>query len=112
MSSPIAPVVIANISGFYGDRLSGAEEMLTGGPVDYLTGDYLAELTMAILYKSKLKRADLGYAKTFLKQMERVMGTCIDKTVKIVVNAGGLNPKALATALQDLASELKLNAKI
>lgn len=106
------PVVIANISGFYGDRLSGAEEMLNGGPVDYLTGDYLAELTMAILYKSKMKRADLGYARTFLKQMERVMGTCIDKDVKVVVNAGGLNPKALATALQDVAKELKLDVKI
>jgi len=105
-------VIIANISGFYGDRLSGAKEMLEGGPVDFLTGDYLAELTMAILYKSKAKNADLGYAKTFLKQMEGIMGQCLDRSVKVVVNAGGLNPSGLAKALEDVAKTLKINPKI
>jgi len=112
MNSPSKPLIIANISGFYGDRLSGAQEMLDGGPVHYLTGDYLAELTMAILYKAKMKRSDLGYAKSFLKQMEGIMGPCIDKGVKVVVNAGGLNPKGLARALRDVANELKVNTKI
>ena len=105
-------VIIANISGFYGDRMSAPQEMLAGGPVDYLTGDYLAELTMAILYKSKLKNKDLGYAKTFLKQMESIMGPCLDKRVKVVVNAGGLNPSGLAEALEGVARTLGLSPKI
>ena len=63
-------VIIANMSGFYGDRISAAKEMVQGGPIDFLTGDYLAELTMAILYRSQMKRPELGYAVTFLKQME------------------------------------------
>ncbi len=104
--------IIANISGFYGDRLSAPQEMIEGGPVDFLTGDYLAELTMAILYKSKLKNKELGYAKTFLKQMEVVMGPCLDKAVKVVVNAGGLNPSGLAKALEEAAAALGLHPTI
>jgi hypothetical protein len=105
-------VIIANISGFYGDRLSAAQEMLEGGPVHYLTGDYLAELTMAILYKAKSKNPRLGYAHTFLKQMEGIMQTCLEKGVKVVTNAGGMNPKALAEALQNIAHTLQIPATI
>lgn len=105
-------VIIANMSGFYGDRLSAAREMVAGGPVDFLTGDYLAELTMAILYKSKLKRPEAGYALTFLKQMEGIMGICLDKNIKVVVNAGGLNPSSLAKGLADVAKTLQLQPKI
>ena len=89
------PVRIANCSGFYGDRLAAAREMLTG-PVDVLTGDYLAELTMLILWKARQKDPDLGYATTFLRQMEEVLGTCLERGVKVVANAGGLNPAGLA----------------
>ena len=106
------PAVIANMSGFYGDRFSAAKEMVEGGPIDYLTGDYLAELTMAILYKAKAKRPDAGYAVSFLKQMEGIMGTCLDKNIKVVVNAGGLNPSGLANALKSLATTLKVHPKI
>jgi len=105
-------VIIANMSGYYGDRLAAAHEMVTGGPIDYLTGDYLAELTMAILYKSRLKQADGGYARSFLLQMEQIMGTCLDRDIKVVVNAGGLNPGALAGALQQLAAKLQLHPRI
>lgn len=105
-------IVIANISGFYGDRLSAAREMLEGGPVDFLTGDYLAELTMAILYKAKAKRPEAGYARTFLTQMKDVMSLCMEKGVKVVANAGGLNPKGLADALQSIADELDISPKI
>ena len=105
-------LTIANISGFYGDRLSAAKEMIEGGPVDFLTGDYLAELTMAILYKSKAKNPELGYARSFLKQMEGIMGSCLDKGIKVVVNAGGLNPAGLADALQKVAGTLGLNPQI
>ena len=105
-------VIIANMSGFYGDRFSAAKEMIQGGPIDFLTGDYLAELTMAILYKAQSKRPEFGYAVTFLKQMEGVMGMCLDKGIKVVVNAGGLNPSGLAKALKDVAKTLQLNPKI
>ena len=105
-------VIIANMSGFYGDRFSAAKEMIEGGPIDFLTGDYLAELTMAILYKAQSKRPELGYAVTFLKQMEGVMGMCLDKGIKVVVNAGGLNPSGLAKALKDVAKTLQLHPKI
>ncbi len=106
------PVRIANCSGFYGDRFAAAREMIEGGPIDYLTGDYLAELTMLILWKSQQKRADGGFAVTFLKQMEQVLGSALDKGVRIVTNAGGLNPAGLADKLRALNDELGLNARI
>jgi len=105
-------LIIANCSGFYGDRLSAAEEMVTGGPIDVLTGDYLAELTMAILFQKKLKDPEAGYVPTFLKQMEAVMGACLEKGIKVVTNAGGLNPAGMAQALQAMAAKLGLAPRI
>ncbi|MDP9182085.1 MAG: DUF1446 domain-containing protein, partial [Actinomycetota bacterium] len=107
-----APIRIANCSGFYGDRLAAAREMVEGGPVDVLTGDWLAELTMLILFKDRLKNPDGGYAKTFVRQMEQVMGTCLERGIKVVANAGGLNPSGLAAALQGVASTLGLSPSI
>ncbi|MCL6104815.1 MAG: DUF1446 domain-containing protein [Actinobacteria bacterium] len=106
------PLRIANFSGFYGDRFLAAKEMVEGGPIDFLTGDYLAELTMLILWKSRQKDPTSGYAKTFLAQMEQVLGTCMDKGIKVVSNAGGLNPKGLATKVADLADKLGLSLKV
>lgn len=106
------PLRIANCSGFYGDRLAAAREMLEDGPIDFLTGDYLAELTMTILWKARQKDASRGYAVTFLKQMEQVLGVALDKGVKIVANAGGLNPAGLANELRALNQRLGLNARI
>ncbi len=103
---------IANCSGFYGDRLSAAREMVEGGPIDVLTGDYLAELTMAILYRARAKRPEAGYATTFLTQMEQVLGRCLEKKIRVVVNAGGLNPKGCAEALGQLADKLGLTPRI
>jgi acyclic terpene utilization AtuA family protein len=105
------PVRIANCSGFYGDRPAAAREMLAG-PVDVLTGDYLAELTMLILWKARRKDPGLGYATTFLTQMEEVLGTCLERGVKIVANAGGLNPAGLAAKITDLSARLGLNARV
>lgn len=105
-------LIIANFSGFYGDRFSAAREMVEGGPIDVLTGDLLAELTMAILLKQKMKNPESGYAHTFLKQMEQVMGACLDKKIRVVTNAGGLNPKGLAQALEKTAQKLGLKPKI
>jgi hypothetical protein len=105
-------LIIANCSGFLGDRFSAAREMVEGGPIDVLTGDYLAELTMAILFRQKLKDPALGYARSFLRQMEEVMGTCLERKIRVVSNAGGLNPGGLADALQTLARKLGLAPRI
>lgn len=107
-----APVRIGNCSGFYGDRLSAMRDMLDGGELDYLTGDYLAELTMLILGRDRLKDPTLGYAKTFLRQAEDCLGLAVDKGVRIVTNAGGLNPAGLTTALRALARRVGVDATI
>jgi len=106
------PIRIANCSGFFGDRLSAAREMVEGGPIDVLTGDWLAELTMLILARTRVKRPGGGYARTFVTQMEQVMGTCLDKGIKVVTNAGGLDPDGCAQAVAELADQLGLNPKI
>ena len=102
-------VRIGNCSGFYGDRLAAMREMLTGGDLDFLTGDYLAELTMLILARDRAKSPERGYAKTFLTQLEECLGAALDRGVRIVANAGGLNPAGLATAVMRL---LPPNAKV
>lgn len=107
-----APVRIGNCSGFYGDRMSAMREMLTGGELDYLTGDYLAELTMLILARDRAKNPDRGYAKTFLLQLEESLGLALDAGVRIVANAGGLNPAGLATAVRALAERLGLHVDV
>ncbi|MET9606340.1 acyclic terpene utilization AtuA family protein [Streptomyces sp. NPDC006512] len=98
------PLRIANASGFYGDRATAMRDMLTGGPLDVLTGDYLAELTMLILGRDRLKHPELGYAKTFLRQLEDSLALARERGVRIVANAGGLNPAGLADAVRDLAA--------
>ncbi len=103
---------IANCSGFYGDRLSAAKEMVEGGPVDVLTGDYLAELTMAILWRARHKDPSAGYASTFLIQMEQVLSSCLERGIKIVSNAGGLNPRGLAERVAQLALRLGISPRI
>jgi len=110
MSSEVLRV--ANCSGFYGDRLSAAREMVEGGPIDVLTGDYLAELTMMLLFKSKLKDPKLGYATTFLKQLEEIAAECVRRKIRIVVNAGGLNPKGCAEAARAVYAKLGLSATV
>ena len=105
-------VRIGNCSGFYGDRHGAMREMVTGGELDYLTGDYLAELTMLILARDRAKSPDRGYAKTFLTQLEESLGTALDNGVKIVANAGGLNPAGLAAAVRTLAERLGLEVNV
>lgn len=103
---------IANCSGFYGDRLSAAREMVEGGPIDVLTGDYLAELTLMILLKDRMKDPELGYARTFLRQLQQVARSCSERDIKIVVNAGGLNPAGLADAARRLYESEGLEALV
>ncbi|HEX4362182.1 MAG TPA: acyclic terpene utilization AtuA family protein [Pseudonocardia sp.] len=109
---PARPIRIGNCSGFYGDRITAAREMVEGGPIDVLTGDYLAELTMLILWKAKQKDPTAGYARTFLTQLEHVLGTCLDRGIRIVSNAGGLNPAGLASEIGVLAQRLGLAPKV
>ena len=103
---------IGNCSGFYGDRLSAMREMLEGGSLDYLTGDYLAELTMLILGKDTMKDPSLGYAKTFVRQLEDCLGLALERGVRIVSNAGGLNPAGLADRIREVASGLGLSPNV
>lgn len=109
---PAAPLRIGNASGFYGDRFGALEEMLTGGPLDVLTGDYLAELTMLILGRDRLKDPGRGYAKTFLRQLETGLGLAAERGVRIVTNAGGLNPAGLADAVRELADKVGVPVRV
>lgn len=86
--------------------------MVEGGPIDVLTGDWLAELTMLILSRIRAKRPGQGYARTFVGQMEQVMGTCLDRGIKVVSNAGGLDPDGCAEAVKDVADKLGLSPSI
>ncbi len=106
------PIRIANCSGFYGDRLSAAAEMVNGGPIDVLTGDWLAELTMLILARTRSRRPGGGYARSFVQQMEQVMGACLDAGIKVVSNAGGLDPTGCAEAVAAAAERLGLAPRI
>ncbi|WP_329208497.1 DUF1446 domain-containing protein [Streptomyces sp. NBC_00683] len=106
------PLRIGNASGFYGDRFDAVREMLTGGPLDVLTGDYLAELTMLILGRSRLKDPERGYASTFLRQLEENLGLAHERGVKIVANAGGLNPSGLADAVRELADKVGVPVRV
>lgn len=107
-----APLRIGNASGFYGDRFDAVREMLTDGPLDVLTGDYLAELTMLILGRSRLKDPTRGYATTFLRQLEEGLGLAHERGVRIVANAGGLNPAGLADAVRELAAKVGVPVRV
>nr|WP_268987092.1 acyclic terpene utilization AtuA family protein [Streptomyces hygroscopicus] len=103
---------MGNASGFYGDRFDAVREMLTGGPLDVLTGDYLAELTMLILGRDRAKDPGRGYATTFLRQLEDTLGLAMERGVRLVTNAGGLNPAGLADAVRDLAGRLGIGCRV
>ena len=109
---PTAVVRIANCSAFYGDRFRAAREMVEGGPIDVLTGDWLAELTMLILAKDRARDAEGGYARTFPAQLEEVMGLCLHRGIRVVANAGGLNPAGCARAVEKVAAELGLAPRV
>lgn len=106
-------ISIGNCSGFYGDRLSAARELIEGGKIDVLTGDYLAELTMTILHEQQQSRGEhLGYVGTFLKQFRDIAALCSQQDIKVVCNAGGLNPQAMAAEVEKILAELGINLKV
>jgi hypothetical protein len=106
------PVRIANASGFLGDRARAFEEVVTGGDIDFVTGDYLAEVTMLILGRQWMKDPTSGYAKAFLRHLEPVLTTLLSRGIKVVVNAGGLNPRGLAEAVTALGAKLGVSPKV
>ncbi|HVU73196.1 MAG TPA: acyclic terpene utilization AtuA family protein [Mycobacteriales bacterium] len=109
---PSRALRIGNCSGFFGDRMAALREMVTGGPLDVVTGDYLAELTMLILFRTQAKDPTRGYAATFLRQLEDVLGEIADRGVRVVVNAGGLNPAGCADAVRVLATKLGVDVPV
>src|SRR3954453_9714197 len=92
--------------------MSAMREMVEGGPIDVVTGDYLAEVTMLILARTRLKRPGQGYASSFLRQFEPLAGTIADRGIKVVVNAGGLDPDQLAVATRELLERLGVSLAV
>lgn len=105
-------VRIANCSGFLGDRLSGPREMVDGGAIDYLTGDWLAELTMSILTRQRDRDPGKGFPGTFISQMSGVLASCATRGIRIIANAGGVNPHACAAALREVVDAQGLDIVI
>ena len=107
-----ATVRVAAGQGFWGDWLEAPYRQVTGGPVDYLMMDYLAEVTMSILQKQKSRDPARGYATDFITQMERILPTVVERGIKVTANAGGVNPRGCALAVADVARKLRLGGKL
>jgi hypothetical protein len=105
-------VRVASGQGFWGDWLDAPRRQVTGGPIDYLMLDYLAEVTMSILQKQKERDPTLGYARDFLGAVESVLPAITERGVRMVANAGGVNPQACAAAVRALATERGAGAGI
>ncbi|MBB5189237.1 hypothetical protein HNQ57_003540 [Zhongshania antarctica] len=102
-------VLIANGQGFWGDSLLGPKRLVEEGPLDYLTLDYLAEVTMSIMQKQRLRNPELGYATDFVSMLKEILPTCQEKGIKVIANAGGVNPRGCLEAIKSVVSELGLS---
>ena len=109
---PADRIVIANCGGFWGDDPTAARRQVEGGPVDYLVMDYLAEVTMAILQKQRQRKPEAGYATDFLTQLRDVLPACVERGIKVISNAGGVNPLACKAAVEKLAGELGIGDQV
>jgi Acyclic terpene utilisation family protein AtuA len=103
---------IANGQGFWGDSLEAPVQLVQRGPIDYLTLDYLAEITMSIMQKQRSRDPRLGYAHDFIGVMARILPACVEKNIKVVANAGGVNPVSCAEAVAQVARKLDLSGQI
>ncbi len=103
---------IGNAGGYWGDDLSALKRQLTGGHLDYITMDFLAEITMSILQRQRATNSELGYAVDFLDQMQECLPLIVKKNVKVISNAGGINPIGLARKIIELAKKMKLDIKV
>ncbi|MGH7581821.1 MAG: acyclic terpene utilization AtuA family protein [Gemmatimonadales bacterium] len=106
------PVRVAAGQGFWGDWLEAPVRQVRGGPIDYLVLDYLAEVTMSIMQKQRSRDPNAGFARDFVGQMERILPDIADRGVRVISNAGGVNPRACAVALRDVATRLGLGDRI
>jgi hypothetical protein len=109
---PKQRIIIANCGGFWGDDPTAARRQVEGGPIDYLVMDYLAEVTMAILQKQRARKADAGYPADFPLHLRDVLQTCVDRGIRIITNAGGVNPLACRTAVEALATDLRVADRV
>ncbi|HOM13414.1 MAG TPA: acyclic terpene utilization AtuA family protein, partial [Rubrivivax sp.] len=104
---------IGGASGFWGDSGVGAPQLVQSGQVDYLAFDYLAELTMSVLAGARLKKPELGYATDFVAvTMNAILKDVVGRGIRIVSNAGGVNPEGCAAALRALAAEQGVSVRI
>ncbi|MCC6649521.1 MAG: DUF1446 domain-containing protein [Candidatus Eisenbacteria bacterium] len=95
---------IANAGGYWGDDLGQFKRQVELGPIDYLTLDFLAEITMSIMQKQRARDPQSGYARDFITQVDQTLELLIDKNVRVITNAGGVNPRACRDALLDMAA--------
>ena len=105
-------VRVAGGQGFWGDLLTAPVDQVRKGPIDYLMLDYLAEVTMSILQKQRSRDANAGYARDFVSLMREILPDCVDKNIKVMSNAGGVNVRGCADAIRDTARELGLAGKV
>ena len=105
-------VRVASGQGFWGDLLTAPVDQVRGGPIDYLMLDYLAEVTMSIMQKQRARDPQAGYAKDFVALMREILPDCVEKDIKVLSNAGGVNVAGCAEAIKDVAGELGLSGKV
>lgn len=103
---------IGNAGGYWGDDPGALKRQIEGGPLDYVTIDYLAEITMSILQSQRARNPELGYAGDFLDQMRECLPLMVEKNVRVITNAGGINPLGLGRKIRELALELGLKIKV
>src|SRR5690349_10848274 len=103
---------IANGQGFWGDSLEAPVEQVRRGPIDYLTLDYLAEVTMSILQKQRMRDPQAGYARDFVDLIARVLPDLKDRRVRVIANAGGINPMGCREAVLDAAARQNISVKV
>ena len=105
-------VRVASGQGFWGDLLSAPVDQVRGGQIDYLMLDYLAEVTMSIMQKQRSRNANAGYAKDFVSLMREILPDCIEKNIKVLSNAGGVNVEGCANSIAEVAKEIGLSGKV
>jgi hypothetical protein len=102
---------IASGQGFWGDWLEAPVRQVNGGPIDYLVLDYLAEVTMSIMQKQRSRNPKAGYATDFVALIDRVLPTLLERNIRVIANAGGVNPTACTEAIQAVAAKHGLTGK-